>query len=187
MHPIKALVKIRDPDCTHCSLHSTEGHVCVMGRGNPKARLVLIGEAPGAAEELTGKPFMGHSGQLLNRVLKRLGLEDDCYITNVAKCRPPSNRTPTDQEVKICAEQYMIRELMVVHPHVTIALGKTSGHFLKLTNKPRGVLQRISTLLGFSFIATWTWHPAYCTRMGAKTTLEMAKHIRRACRHANLL
>ncbi len=166
MDKLKIIQELRRPMCTACELHKSAGNVCVMGRGSVEASIMLIGEAPGQAEAETGKPFMGESGQRLQAIIDSLGMTEDVYITNVCKCRPPKNRTPTKDERKTCGIRYLDFEIKVIHPKVIITLGKTAEWYFS----PGGRLDK----------ATWymlkrplpevrlicTWHPAYGLRAG---------------------
>jgi DNA polymerase len=105
-----------------CSLKATAKNLCFY-RGSPQARLMLIGEAPGREEDLEGKPFVGRSGQLLDRMLAAIGLtEKDVHITNTVYWRPPGNRTPTLQETLVC-RPFLERQIALVAPEVIVTLG----------------------------------------------------------------
>jgi len=120
--------------CRKCSLGHSRRHV-VPGEGNPAARLVVVGEAPGATEDETGRPFVGRAGQLLNDILKSIGLaRDEVFICNVLKCRPPGNRDPEPLEAQACSP-YLHRQLELIRPKVILALGKPSA--TTLLNVPR--------------------------------------------------
>lgn len=101
----------------------------IPGRGNPNAMYMIVGEAPGAEEERQGRPFVGASGRLVQEQIERLGIEDDVWITNVVKERPPDNRTPTDEEVKLWLP-YLVGEIYTIYPEVIIALGKVAMNTL---------------------------------------------------------
>lgn len=112
-----------NPRCKKCGLwETTTGTVCVAGDGPKDASLVIVGEAPGAAEERTGKPFQGESGKILRRELEKRGVLEDSYITNVVKCRPPGNRTPTADEIRAC-RPYLDRELTRIDPDYVMTVG----------------------------------------------------------------
>ena len=99
--PVKALKIIREDlgDCTRCVLHKQGRKQIVFGVGNPKAELMFVGEGPGADEDAQGEPFVGRAGQLLNNMIKAMGIErEQVYIANIVKCRPPGNRTPEREE-----------------------------------------------------------------------------------------
>lgn len=178
-HKQKLIGVARDADCYRCSLgKQTEGNVCVFGRGNLSAPIFLVGEAPGKAEAETGKPFMGTAGKLLNRILDSIGMTDMVYISNAVRCRPPDNRTPTEEEIDAC-RTFLSRELNIVSPRVIVAMGKTPAAAFDL-DQPRGVwtTHQLTPI-------TWTWHPAYCLRSKPFITRQFASHLRRARSKAN--
>lgn len=101
----------------------TDHHSIVFGEGHPCARLMFIGEAPGAEEDRTGRPFVGRAGQLLEKMIKAMGLSrEEVYIANVLKTRPPDNATPTSEEVRLCAP-YLFQQIAIVHPEAIVTLG----------------------------------------------------------------
>src|SRR3990172_4043915 len=117
------LDRLADHDCELCSLHETTERVCVMGSGNPKSRIMLIGEAPGANEAETGRVFSGRAGQLLDLKLQAAGLDrEEVYVTNVVKCRPPDNRKPERVEWEAC-RKYLEREARAVRPRFVLLMG----------------------------------------------------------------
>lgn len=102
--------------CVKCPLHTSRTNA-VPGDGPPTAKLMIIGEAPGKEEDLSGHPFVGASGKFLNSVLEGTGLDrNDFFITNTAKCRPPSNRTPKKLEVDTCAANYLFEQIELINP-----------------------------------------------------------------------
>ncbi|MXX08281.1 MAG: uracil-DNA glycosylase [Synechococcus sp. SB0667_bin_8] len=113
-------------DCRRCELAATRTHV-VISRGNPLARLMLIGEGPGQNEDETGLPFVGRAGKLLDQILASVGLdqEQDIYICNVVKCRPPGNRKPTPEEMAHC-RPWLQRQIQLVNPAVVLLAGSTA-------------------------------------------------------------
>lgn len=115
--------------CRKCVLH--EGRIrFVYGEGNPSARLMLIGEGPGAEENATGRPFVGRAGQLLTKMLKAIHLErEDVYITNVVKCRPPNNRNPLPDEIRACAP-YLDEQISLIAPRLILLLGRVAAEAL---------------------------------------------------------
>jgi DNA polymerase len=122
-------------DCRRCRLHQGRNKI-VFGTGNPEAKLVFVGEGPGADEDAQGVPFVGRAGQLLTQMIegtaKKEGIplrRDDVYICNVVKCRPPDNRTPEADEMEICG-QFLFRQLQVIHPKAICALGSTAAKAL---------------------------------------------------------
>jgi uracil-DNA glycosylase family 4 len=161
------LDKYADHDCERCLLHETTERVCIMGRGRPKSRLMILGEAPGANEAETGKVFSGRAGQLLDLQLREAGLDERRpYISNVVKCRPPDNSTPGRDEWESC-RKYLDRELRAVRPTHILLLGNTALRAVARKSgitKHRGV--RLDTkdpmLAGISVMATI--HPAYVLR-----------------------
>jgi uracil-DNA glycosylase len=121
---IPALMKVMST-CTRCELALTRTHV-VLGVGNRKARLMLIGEAPGEKEDLAGVPFVGRAGQLLDRVLEAGGIaRDDVFITNIVACRPPKNRAPRAAEVRAHAP-WIEEQLRLVNPEIVVTLGRVA-------------------------------------------------------------
>lgn len=111
--------------CIKCSLSKTRTNA-VPGKGNPKAEILFIGEAPGRNEDLKGEPFVGSAGKILSEVLESAGLSrDDIYITNVVKCRPPNNRIPLQEEKDACS-QYLAKELEIIKPKIICIMGNTA-------------------------------------------------------------
>jgi uracil-DNA glycosylase family 4 len=149
-------------DCTRCKLHKGRNKI-VFGDGNPKAKLVFVGEAPGADEDRQGIPFVGRAGKLLTQMIEAMGLKrEDVYICNVVKCRPPDNRKPEDDEVSTCSP-YLLRQLDVIEPRVLVCLGAVAAQTLLATN--RGISQFRGEWMdwhGHKLMATY--HPAYLLR-----------------------
>jgi len=151
------------PDCTRCKLHTLGRRQVVYGVGNPAARLMFVGEAPGEEEDKQGEPFVGRAGQLLTKIIEAIGLtRDQVYIANVIKCRPPGNRNPEPDEVAAC-EPFLFRQVDCIKPLVIVALGKFAAQCLLRTNDP------ITRMRGKRFEyrgATLipTFHPAYLLR-----------------------
>ncbi len=146
-------------DCQRCGLGASRTKL-VYGVGNPNARLVFVGEAPGREEDLQGEPFVGEAGRLLDRILQAMGLHrDDVYLCNVLKCRPPNNRDPQPDEVATC-EAFLVRQIAAIHPQIIIGLGHFAVHSLLKTNAPisklRGEWQNYQ---GIPLMPTY--HPAY--------------------------
>ncbi len=109
--------------CRRCALHETRT-LAVPGEGDPQARIMLIGEAPGAQEDLRGRPFVGPAGQLLDELLTRAGLQrQDVFITNIVKCRPPGNRDPLPEEVAACRD-FLFGQIAAINPKVVCTLGR---------------------------------------------------------------
>jgi len=150
-------------DCTRCPLAYAGRRKIVFGDGSPTARLMFVGEGPGADEDAQGLPFVGKAGQLLNNMIGAMGLaRTDVYIANIVKCRPPGNRVPEPVEANTCS-QFLLRQIDVVQPEVIVALGSTAATYLL------GVKQSLSSLRG-----RWhrcrgaklavTYHPAFLLR-----------------------
>ncbi len=130
--PVQALKIIREDlgDCTRCVLHKQGRKQIVFGVGNPKAELMFVGEGPGADEDAQGEPFVGRAGQLLNNMIKAMGIErKDVYIANIVKCRPPGNRTPEREECATCSP-FLMRQIAVIKPKVIVALGAVAAKTL---------------------------------------------------------
>jgi uracil-DNA glycosylase family 4 len=149
-------------ECTRCKLHATRKTI-VFGTGNPEARLVFVGEAPGEDEDLQGKPFVGRAGQLLTRIIVAMGLSrDEVYIANIIKCRPPKNRNPQPDEIAAC-EPFLIRQLGCIRPRVICALGTFSAQTLLATAQKITQLRgRFHDYHGIKLMPTF--HPAYLLR-----------------------
>jgi len=156
-------VRIDIGDCTRCKLHRLGRKQVVFGVGNPSARLMFVGEAPGADEDMQGIPFVGRAGQLLTKIIEAIGLtRDEVYIANVIKCRPPQNRNPEPDEVDTC-EPFLFRQIDVIHPKVIVALGKFGAQTLLKTLDPISRLRgRVYEYRGAKLIPTF--HPAYLLR-----------------------
>jgi len=148
--------------CTLCRL-SEKRQTVVFGEGDAKARVMFIGEGPGAEEDRTGRPFVGQAGRLLDRMISAMGFErKEVYIANVVKCRPPGNRDPKDDEVAACAE-FLDHQIDLIEPTVIVALGKPASRRLTGTSKPMGALRgRWSTYRGTPLMPVF--HPAFLLR-----------------------
>ena len=141
--PVAALKLIREDlgDCTRCKLHKQGRKQIVFGVGNPKAELMFVGEGPGADEDAQGEPFVGRAGQLLNNMIKAMGLaREEVYIANVVKCRPPGNRTPERDECDTCSP-FLMRQIAVIKPRVVVALGAVAAKNLLAINAPMSELR----------------------------------------------
>lgn len=141
--PVTALKTIREDlgDCTRCKLHQQGRKQIVFGVGNPRAELMFVGEGPGADEDAQGEPFVGRAGQLLNNMIKAMGLRrEEVYIANVVKCRPPGNRTPERDECETCSP-FLMRQIAVIKPKVVVALGAVSAKNLLAMNAPMSELR----------------------------------------------
>jgi uracil-DNA glycosylase len=148
--------------CTRCVLYATAKNP-VPGEGNPHADLMCVGEAPGATEDETGRPFIGAAGQLLTKILEAIQLpREQVYICNVLKHRPPGNRNPLPEEVTACSP-YLIRQIELVRPKVIIALGTFAAQTLLNTQLSLGKLRgQIHSFYGVPLIVTY--HPAALLR-----------------------
>ena len=151
------------PDCRRCKLCTLGRSQVVFGVGNPKARLMFVGEAPGEEEDKRGEPFVGRAGQLLTKIIEAIGLtRDQVYIANVIKCRPPGNRNPEGDEVEQC-EPFLFRQIDVIKPRVIVPLGKFAAQSLLKTMDPITRLRgRQFDYRGAALIPTF--HPAYLLR-----------------------
>src|SRR6266849_4291776 len=149
-------------ECTLCKLHKGR-HNIVFGVGNPRARLMFVGEAPGEEEDIQGLPFVGKAGQLLTKMIEAMGVRrDDVYICNTVKCRPPNNRNPEPEELEAC-EPFLRGQLAAVRPEAIVTLGKFASQALLRDATP------ISRLRGqwreYQGIPVMpTFHPAYLLR-----------------------
>ena len=141
--PVAALTLIREDlgDCTRCKLHQQGRKQIVFGVGNPRAELMFVGEGPGADEDAQGEPFVGRAGQLLNNMIKAMGLRrEDVYIANVVKCRPPGNRTPERDECETCSP-FLMRQIATIKPKIIVALGAVAAKNLLAINAPMSELR----------------------------------------------
>ena len=175
--PAKALKIVREDlgDCTRCVLHKQGRKQIVFGVGNPKAELMFVGEGPGADEDAQGEPFVGRAGQLLNNMIKAMGIErEQVYIANIVKCRPPGNRTPEREECATCSP-FLMRQIAVIKPKVVVALGAVAAKTLLAMNasmmqlrgrfydfKPAGVRSNDPEWDGCKLAVTY--HPAFLLR-----------------------
>ncbi len=165
-----SLQKIREDigDCKRCRLHQGR-HTIVFGSGNEQAKLVFVGEGPGADEDAQGLPFVGRAGQLLTQMIegtaKREGIpleRKDVYICNVVKCRPPENRTPEPDEMEICG-QFLFRQLSVIRPKAICALGATAAR--ALLGRKEGVTRLRGNWYKWRDLPLMvTYHPSYLLR-----------------------
>jgi DNA polymerase len=159
-----ALQLIREDigDCTRCALHKGRNKI-VFADGSPTARLMFVGEGPGADEDAQGLPFVGRAGQLLNNMIAAMGLKrEEVYIANVVKCRPPGNRTPEPDEANTCSP-FLFRQIDVVRPQVLVALGATAATYLLGQRQTlAGLRGRVHSFRGCQLIVTY--HPAFLLR-----------------------
>ena len=174
--PVAALKLIREDlgDCTRCKLHQQGRKQIVFGVGNPRAELMFVGEGPGADEDTQGEPFVGRAGQLLNNMIRAMGIRrEDVYIANIVKCRPPGNRTPERDECETCSP-FLMRQIAVVKPKVVVALGAVAAKNLLAMNAPMSELRGRFydfTPPGARSDPSWqgtklavTYHPAFLLR-----------------------
>jgi DNA polymerase len=149
-------------DCTRCALHKGRNQL-VFADGDPNARLMFVGEGPGADEDAQGLPFVGRAGQLLNNMIAAMGLKrEEVYIANVVKCRPPQNRTPEPEEANTCSP-FLFRQIDIVGPEVIVALGATAATYLLGQRQPlAGLRGRVHPFRGAKLIVTY--HPAFLLR-----------------------
>ena len=162
---VQTLSEIREElgDCTRCRLCETRKNI-VFGEGNPRARLVFVGEGPGRDEDIQGRPFVGRAGQLLTKIIQAMKLErKDVYICNVVKCRPPENRNPEPDEVASC-EPFLTKQIESINPEIIVSLGSVAtGLMLKLKNFKMGQLRGTFHQYGNSKLMI-TYHPAALLR-----------------------
>ena len=149
-------------DCQLCSLGKTRKNL-VFGDGNPRAKIVFVGEAPGADEDEQGLPFVGRAGQLLTKIIEAMGLtRKEVYICNILKCRPPHNRNPLPEEIAAC-EPFLKQQLKSISPQIICALGTFAAKTLLKTDAPISVLRgRFHYYEGIKLMPTY--HPAYLLR-----------------------
>ena len=149
--------------CTRCAELAEKRTQTVFGVGNPDARLVFLGEAPGADEDRQGIPFVGRAGQLLTKIIEACTLSrDDVYILNILKCRPPGNRNPLPTESAHCRE-YLDAQLATIEPEFIVCLGAVAAHNLLETDTPIGRM-RGKFFLYNGIRVLCTYHPAYLLR-----------------------
>ena len=162
--PARALELVRTElgECTRCRLHEGRNRI-VFGEGSPAARVVFVGEGPGAEEDRTGRPFVGRAGELLTRIIESVGWQrEEVYICNIVKCRPPGNRDPQPDEVSTC-RPFLDRQILAIQPRVIVTLGKPAASTLLGRNvaitKERGIWKEWN---GIPLMPTF--HPAYLLR-----------------------
>jgi len=163
--PVAALQLIREDigDCKRCKLSEQGRKQIVFGVGDARAELMFVGEAPGADEDQQGEPFVGRAGQLLNNMIRAMGIaREQVYIANVVKCRPPSNRTPERDECDTCSP-FLMRQIAVVQPKVIVALGAVAAKNLLAVQSSLGDLRgRWFEYRGCKLAVTY--HPAFLLR-----------------------
>ncbi|MFZ5568967.1 MAG: uracil-DNA glycosylase [Thermodesulfobacteriota bacterium] len=149
-------------NCRRCRLCSGRSRI-VFGAGDPRARLVFVGEAPGFEEDQCGEPFVGAAGELLTKIIKAIQLtRETVYICNVVKCRPPENRTPSPEEIRACMP-FLKRQLAAIRPEFICTLGSVATHALLDTARPISMIRGQFTPYGGALVMP-TYHPAYLLR-----------------------
>lgn len=165
-------------DCIRCPLHQERTHV-VHTEGNRRARLMFVGEAPGADEDAQARPFVGRAGQLLTKIIEAIGMKrEEVLIGNVNRCRPPGNRPPTAEEASVC-KPFLLREIAVVQPEVIVVLGNTA--MKNLLDTREGITRLRGRFQDYKGIKVMpTFHPAYLLRDPSKKreTWEDLKQVR---------
>ena len=153
------LIRAELGECQRCALGTRRTNL-VFGTGNPGARLLFVGEAPGRDEDLQGEPFVGEAGQILNRIITRMGLNrEDVYICNVLKCRPPGNRNPEPAEIEQCGP-FLLRQVQAIAPEIIVALGTFAAQTLLGTKAPISKLR--GTFHDYHGIPLMpTFHPSF--------------------------
>ena len=153
-------------ECTACSLHTTRTNI-VFGEGNVNAEVMFVGEAPGADEDVTGRPFVGKAGQLFNMALQALRIKrENCYIANICKCRPPNNRVPYEDEASTCLT-YLQKQIYLIKPKIIVCMGATPLKYLVDKN------EQITKIRGIwiereNYKIMPTYHPAALLRDSSK-------------------
>ena len=153
-------------NCTRCPLHQARTHI-VHTEGNRRARLMFIGEAPGADEDAQARPFVGRAGQLLTKIIESIGFKrEDVLIGNVNRCRPPGNRPPTEEEATTC-KPFLLREIAAVQPEVIVVMGNTATR--NLLNAKLGITKLRGEFQDYHGVKVMpTFHPAYLLRDPSK-------------------
>jgi DNA polymerase len=164
-------LSLRIKSCEKCYLYKNRKNA-VPGEGNWKNRIMLIGEAPGFNEDEQGRPFVGRAGKLLEEFLTSIGkTREEVFITNVVKCRPPNNRQPEEDEIKICTSLYLDKQIELIKPKLIICLGNVSANYIfkkfglkfESMNKAHGKVFSVSNLFIQTKIIA-TYHPAAILR-----------------------
>ncbi|MBD3609913.1 MAG: uracil-DNA glycosylase [Gammaproteobacteria bacterium] len=151
-------------DCQACELHKTRLNP-VFGIGDPRARWMIVGEAPGVEEDKRGQPFVGKAGKLLDAMLQAVGLNrQTVFIANILKCRPPNNRDPQAHEIDACST-FLQRQIELIQPELILAVGRYAAQTLLQSNEPIGKLRgQVSKHLASGIPVVATYHPAYLLR-----------------------
>ncbi len=163
-------LRLKIANCSSCRLKQGRTHV-VFGEGSLATRLLLVGEAPGYYEDLSGSPFVGEAGQLLTEILNTLGIKRrDVFITNLVKCRPPENRDPLPDEV-LCCSPFLEQQRRMIRPDVLVTLGRHASQYLLKSNAAMSSVRgRVFDMGDYKLLPTF--HPAYILRNPA-----MKKHL----------
>jgi uracil-DNA glycosylase len=181
-----ASIEIELGECVRCELHETRKSI-VFGEGNPDAGIMFVGEAPGADEDLQGKPFVGRAGKALTQLLGTVGIDrKDVYIANIVKCRPPANRQPKSSEIAMCVP-FLEAQIRAVNPRILVALGRVSTGILLGTSEPLSKVRgKVHDRLGTPLMATF--HPSFLLRNGLKGKWmdEALSHLKEATALAHL-
>ncbi|MCF7900137.1 uracil-DNA glycosylase [Candidatus Babeliales bacterium] len=157
--------------CTLCPLGSLGRKKIVFGSGNPDATILLIGEGPGKEEDEQGLPFVGRSGKLLTKILLSIGIQrQDVYISNIVKCRPPSNRAPLQNEISICKKLLLEKQIEIIKPQVICTLGSVALNALLEQKTPLSTMRGLFTIYQ-NIPVLPTYHPAYILRNSKKAPL----------------
>lgn len=153
--------------CTRCRLHETRTQ-SVFGVGDTKARLMIVGEAPGAEEDRQGEPFVGRAGNMLDSMLRAINIErEQVFIANVIKCRPPQNRDPRADEVSACAD-YLTAQIAHVAPELILAVGRVAAQHLLGSTETLAKMRNVRDLAAHGVPVIVTYHPAYLLRTPAQ-------------------
>jgi DNA polymerase len=184
--PEQILDDIREElgDCKRCPLSERRTHI-VFGEGNPKARIMFVGEAPGAVEDKTGKPFVGPAGRLFTNIVEKgMGLKrSDVYIANILKCRPPGNRDPLPTEVSECIG-FLKAQILAIRPEIIIALGRIAAQNLLETKAPISRLRgNLKEFMGTKVMPTY--HPSYLLQNPSKKR-DVWEDIKKVLRYLEL-
>ena len=157
-------LELEAKNCHACALSNTRNNV-VFGKGNQKAKILIIGEAPGKDEDSSGEPFVGRAGKLLNEILFSMKLSrDNVYITNTIKCRPPENRNPNSDEINSCS-RFLDREISLISPNIIILLGKVAAERLMNTSETMSSLRgKVHFYKNTDIPMLVFYHPAYLLR-----------------------
>ena len=151
-------------NCKKCKLHETRINT-VFGEGSTSAKIMIIGEAPGKDEDISGKPFVGRAGKLLTEILDSISIQrKDIFITNTVKCRPPENRNPHDDEIKSCSK-YLDEQIKLINPKVIVLLGKVAANRILNIDEPMSELRGKKYFIKENNIPIIVfYHPAYLLR-----------------------